>query len=90
MFRNMTLEFMKSKIYPFIPQIDKQKEHPEMVPNLLNEAGELGLLGAGVPEEYGGMGVDFNTETVLGEELGKSQSFGVAVAAHTGIGTWPI
>lgn len=90
MFRNMTLEFMKSKIYPFIPQIDKQKEHPEMVPNLLNEAGELGLLGAGVPEEYGGMGVDFNTETVLGEELGKSQSFGVAVAAHTGIGTLPI
>jgi hypothetical protein len=58
--------------------------------NLLTEAGELGLLGAGVPEEYGGMGVDFNTETILAEHLGPSHSFGVAVAAHSGIGTLPI
>ncbi|MBI1306780.1 MAG: acyl-CoA dehydrogenase [Bacteroidetes bacterium] len=90
MFRDMTTEFSKANIWPQIPEIDKQKDHPELVPQLLDQVAELGLLGAGVPEEYGGMGVDFNTETVLSEELGKTQSFGVAVAAHTGIGTLPI
>ncbi len=90
MFRSMTLDFIESKIWPNVAKIDKQLENPDMVPNLLDEIGELGILGAGLPEEYGGMGVDFNTETVLSEELGKSLSFGVAVAAHTGIGTLPI
>ena len=90
MIRDMAHDFIKTKIRPFVPQIDKQLEHPEMVPNLLEEAGELGLLGASLPEEYGGMGIDFNSETILTEELGASQSWGVAFAAHTGIGTLPI
>lgn len=90
MFRSMALEFIETKIWPNIAKIDKQLQNPDLIPNLLDEIGQLGILGAGVPEEYGGMGVDFNTETVLSEELGKSLSFGVAVAAHTGIGTLPI
>ena len=90
MFQTMTRDFMKVNIWPHVAKIDKQLENPDLIPNLLKEVGELVLLGAGVPEEYGGMGVDFNTETVLSEELGKSQAFGVAVAAHTGIGTLPI
>lgn len=90
MFRSMTIDFIESKIWPIVAKIDKQTQNPELVPGLLNEIGELGILGAGLPEAYGGMGVDFNTETVLSEELGKSLSFGVAVAAHTGIGTLPI
>ncbi len=90
MFRSMAFEFIESKIWPNIGKIDKQLENPDLVPKFLEEAGALGMLGAGLPEEYGGMGVDFVTETVLSEELGKSLSFGVAVAAHTGIGTLPI
>jgi len=90
MFRSMAIDFIEAKIWPNIAKIDKQLENPDMVPNLLEEIGDLGMLGAGVPEQYGGMGVDFNTETVLSEELGKALSFGVAVAAHTGIGTLPI
>lgn len=90
MFRDMARDFIRSKVEPLIPKIDKQLENPELVPNLLGEAGELGLLGASLPEEYGGMGIDFNSESVISEELGKSNSFGVAVAAHTGIGTLPI
>ncbi|MFT5724523.1 MAG: alkylation response protein AidB-like acyl-CoA dehydrogenase [Bacteroidia bacterium] len=90
MFRSMAIDFIESKVWPIVAKIDKQTENPELIPNLLEEIGELGILGAGVPEEYGGMGVDFNTETVLSEELGKALSFGVAVAAHTGIGTLPI
>jgi alkylation response protein AidB-like acyl-CoA dehydrogenase len=90
MFRSMTIDFIESKIWPNVAKIDKQLENPTLIPGFLEEIGELGILGAGVPEEYGGMGVDFNTETVLSEELGKALSFGVAVAAHTGIGTLPI
>ncbi|MFT5511939.1 MAG: alkylation response protein AidB-like acyl-CoA dehydrogenase [Bacteroidia bacterium] len=90
MFRSMAIDFIETKIWPNVAQIDKQLENPDMIPRLLEEVGELGILGAGVPEEFGGMGVDFNTETVLSEELGKALSFGVAVAAHTGIGTLPI
>ncbi|MCB9262547.1 MAG: acyl-CoA dehydrogenase family protein [Flavobacteriales bacterium] len=90
MFRSMTIDFVEQKIWPIVAKIDKQLQNPELIPGLLDEIGQLGILGAGVPEEYGGMGVDFNTETVLSEELGKSLSFGVAVAAHTGIGTLPI
>jgi len=88
MFSDMAADFLKSKVWPNIVKIDKHE--PNLMVNLLSEAGELGLLGAGVPEEYGGMGVDFNTETILAEHLGPSHSFGVAVAAHSGIGTLPI
>ncbi|MEX2589373.1 MAG: acyl-CoA dehydrogenase family protein, partial [Chitinophagales bacterium] len=88
MFGQTASDFVEKKVWPFVPEIDKG-DHDKVV-SLLNEAGELGLLGAGIPEEYGGLGVDFNTDSVLAEEIGKSHSFGVAVAAHTGIGTLPI
>jgi len=90
MFRDMTNDFLEKEVNPLRAKIDKQLENPELIPNLMDRAAELGLLSASLPEEYGGMAVDFNTETVLSEELGKSQSFSVALAAHTGIGTLPI
>lgn len=89
MFKEMTSDFIKNRIWPNVAKIDKH-ENPELLATLLTEASDLGLLGAGVPEQYGGMGVDFNTETILAENLGPSLSFGVAVAAHTGIGTLPL
>ncbi|MCB9251540.1 MAG: acyl-CoA dehydrogenase family protein [Flavobacteriales bacterium] len=89
MFSEMAEDFLRTKVWPNIEKIDKC-EDPNLMINLLSEAGELGLLGAGVPESYGGLGVDFNTETILAEHLGPSHSFGVAVAAHSGIGTLPI
>ncbi|MBR9859745.1 acyl-CoA dehydrogenase [bacterium] len=90
MFRDMTADFLEKNVTPLRMKIDKQKENPDLIPKLMEQAAELGLLSASLPEEYGGMAVDFNTETVLSEELGKSQSFSVALAAHTGIGTLPI
>lgn len=65
----MASDFLKSRVWPNIAKIDEH-EDPNLMINLLSEAGELGLLGAGVPEEYGGMGVHFNTETILAEHLG--------------------
>jgi hypothetical protein len=90
MFREMTSDFLEKEVNHLRVKIDKQSENPDIIPQLMEKAAELGILGAALPEEYGGMSVDFNTESVLSEELGKSQSFSVALAAHMGIGTLPI
>lgn len=81
-------EFVEKEIWPKLDAIDKQE--PGLTVSLLKKAGELGLLGVAVPEEYGGLGEDFNTNTSLLLELGASHSFGVSYAVHTGIGTLPI
>jgi len=88
MYREMALEFVKNRIWPNIVRIDKQDW--EFNVGLLNEAGELGLLGAALPEEYGGMGISFITDTYISEIIGQTHSFSVSIAAHTGIGTLPI
>ncbi len=66
----------------------------ELVENqvdLLKKAAELGLLGAHIPEQYGGMELESNTTTIILEELGKGGgSFDTSFAAHTGIGMLPI
>jgi hypothetical protein len=88
MIAQSTSDFIANRVHPNIKAIDKQE--PGLVVGLLHEIAELGLLGAAVPEEYGGMGVDFATDTFINEELGKGHSFSAAFAAHTGIGTLPI
>lgn len=81
-------EFVEKEIWPKLNAIDHQEEG--LTVKLLEKAGEIGLLGAAVPEQYGGLGENFNTNTFLSMELGASHSFGVSFAAHTGIGTLPI
>jgi hypothetical protein len=86
--REMASQFVTENVLPAIDRIEKQDF--ELTVKLMNKAGELGLLAAALPEEYGGLSVDFNAETAITEELGKAQSFGVTIAAHTGIGTLPV
>lgn len=81
-------EFLDKEVLPHILEIDNQKEG--LMPSLLDKAGELGLLGAAIPQQYGGLGEDFVTATLINEALGGGHSFAVAMAAHTGIGTLPI
>lgn len=74
-----------------LPNIDALDEHDrELSIKLLKDAGELGLLGISVPEEYGGFGQNFVTSMLTTEEMGKGYSFAVTFSAHTGIGTLPI
>jgi alkylation response protein AidB-like acyl-CoA dehydrogenase len=81
-------EFIDKRIAPNYDAIE-HKEFDKVV-TLLEEAGELGLLGMGIPEEYGGMGADFSTDCLVSEGFGRAQSFNVAITAHVGIGTLPI
>jgi alkylation response protein AidB-like acyl-CoA dehydrogenase len=88
MMADMADEFLEQHVNPNLERIDKMEEG--LMASILDKAGELGLLGVAVPEEYGGFGKDFITSTLMTETLGAGHSFSVAMAAHTGIGTLPI
>jgi alkylation response protein AidB-like acyl-CoA dehydrogenase len=88
MVKDMCASFLDTEVLTVIDRIDKME--PGLMPSLVQKAGEQGLLGTAVPEEYGGLGKDFITATLVNEGLGGGYSFSVAVSAHTGIGTLPI
>ena len=88
MLADMCKEFIKTEIYPHLDRMDRMEEG--FMPNLLEKAGELGLLSISIPEELGGMGMDFKTSMLATDSLGASHSFSVAYGAHTGIGTLPL
>jgi alkylation response protein AidB-like acyl-CoA dehydrogenase len=82
-------EFLEKEIYPRLDEIDHAKTTDLMV-SLMDKAGELGLLGTSIPEQYGGFGMNFNTSMLVADVTGPGCSFAVALSAHTGIGTLPI
>lgn len=88
MIMDMCTSFVNTEVLPLIDRIDNLE--PGLMPSLIDKAGEQGLLGATIPEEFGGLGKDFVTSTLVNEGLGSGFSFSVALAAHTGIGTLPI
>jgi alkylation response protein AidB-like acyl-CoA dehydrogenase len=88
MIRDMCNQFLDVEVYPILDRIDNLE--PGLMKSLVTKAGEQGLLSVSFPEEYGGLGKDFVTSTIVNEYLGAGHSFSVAIAAHTGIGTLPI
>lgn len=88
MVKEMCLQFLGTEVLPIADRIDTME--PGLMPSLMEKAGELGLLGASVPEALGGLGKDFVTSTLVSEGLGGGYSFSVAMSAHAGIGTLPI
>jgi alkylation response protein AidB-like acyl-CoA dehydrogenase len=88
MIRDMCSQYLKAEVVPLLDRIDNLE--PGLMRSLVQRAGEQGMLAASFPEEYGGMGKDFVTSTIINDYLGAGHSFSVALAAHTGIGTLPI
>lgn len=83
-----TNDFLENEVLPKRDQIEVQEEG--VTTTLLEQAGELGLLGLAVPEEFGGMGKDFNTNSIIVETMARARSFTLSWGAHVGIGTLPI
>jgi len=81
-------EFVLKEVFPFIKDLENKK--PGLMPELVRKGGEVGLMGGGVPEEYGGAGLDKIATTVLTEKLSIYGGFAVTHGAHAGIGTLPI
>ncbi|MEM6644342.1 MAG: acyl-CoA dehydrogenase family protein, partial [Bacteroidota bacterium] len=83
-----TQDFIEMEILPNTDRIERMEEG--VMPGLMEKAGELGLLGVTVPEEYGGLGMSFNTGMLIADIMASAGSFTTAYGAHTGIGTLPI
>ncbi|MAX24276.1 MAG: acyl-CoA dehydrogenase [Phycisphaeraceae bacterium] len=81
-------DFIDKEIFPHVDRIDSMEEG--LMESIVTKAGELGLLGISVPEEYGGMGMNFNTSMLIADIIAASGSFSTTYGAHTGIGTLPI
>ncbi|KPV59212.1 acyl-CoA dehydrogenase [Paenibacillus sp. A3] len=88
MIAQTTEDFVAGDIAPHDEEIEKLDY--ELSVKMLRKAGELGLLGADVPEAYGGLGLDKVSSTLINERLTKASAFALTVGAHVGIGTLPI
>ncbi|MFB4169343.1 acyl-CoA dehydrogenase family protein [Virgibacillus sp. JSM 102003] len=74
-----------------VPKIDNLENHEfEHSVDLLKKAGELGLLGSDVPEEYGGLALDKISSSLITEKFSRAGGFSVTHGAHVGIGSLPI
>ena len=88
MIAQMCDDFIQQEVLPHLDRIDNMEDG--LMKSIVEKAGGLGLLGLSVPEELGGMGVDFKTALLATEHLGTGYSFSVSFGAHTGIGTLPL
>ncbi|ASB67007.1 putative acyl-CoA dehydrogenase [Bacillus velezensis] len=83
-----TEDYVVNDVLPYIDEIENhQFEHSV---RLLRKAGDLGLLGADVPEEYGGIGLDKISSAFITEKFSRAGSFSLSYGAHVGIGSLPI
>ncbi|RCX16972.1 alkylation response protein AidB-like acyl-CoA dehydrogenase [Fontibacillus phaseoli] len=88
MIAETTEQFVEGEVAPRDEEVEKLNYG--LTVDLLRKAGDLGLLGADVPEAYGGMGLDKVSTTLINEKLTKASSFALSFGAHVGIGTLPI
>lgn len=89
MMRDSVKEFVDREIWPRKEEFEKKNY--QLTQDLMKQAGEMGLLGVSVPEEYGGLGMGFLTTMLVVDYIsGATGSFSTAFGAHTGIGTLPI
>jgi len=86
--QEMVREFAAAEVAPIAAEIDHNHRFPaELLPKLA----EVGLMGVPYPEEFGGAGADYLSFTIVVEELARvCASTSVIVAAHAGLGAWPI
>ncbi|MDU5141108.1 MAG: acyl-CoA dehydrogenase family protein [Paenibacillus dendritiformis] len=88
MMMDTTRDYVEGEVLPNDEAIEKLNY--DLTVKLMRKAGELGLLGADIPEEYGGLGLDKVSSTLIGETLTKASAFALSIGAHVGIGTLPI
>ena len=88
MIANTTEEFVEKEVMPLVDNLENHEfEHSV---KLLKKAGELGLLSADIPEEYGGLALDKTSSSLITEKFARAGGFSITHGAHVGIGTLPI
>src|ERR1700727_3753669 len=81
-------EFVVKEDLPLVKDLENKK--PGLMAELVRKAAQVGLVSGGIPEEFGGAGLDKIATTVLTEKLSIYGGFAVTHGAHAGIGTLPI
>jgi alkylation response protein AidB-like acyl-CoA dehydrogenase len=88
MIADTTRQFVDKEV---VPRLDELEKHDwKLARELVGKAAELGLIGANIPEEYGGLGLDQTSGALIGENIGRSASFATTLGAESGIGLLPI
>ncbi|WP_277585633.1 acyl-CoA dehydrogenase family protein [Psychrobacillus antarcticus] len=88
MIAKTTEEYVKNSVLPVVEKLENHEfEHSV---RLLKEAGDLGLLAADIPEEYGGIGLDKISSALISEKMSVAGGYSITHGAHVGIGTLPI
>jgi alkylation response protein AidB-like acyl-CoA dehydrogenase len=88
MIAETTRQFIDNEV---IPHIDDLEKHDwKLARELVRKAADLGLIGANIPEEYGGLGLDQTSGALVGENIGRCASFATTLGAESGIGLLPI
>ncbi len=88
MIADTTRQFMDAEVLPRIPELENKDW--KLARELVKKAAELGLVGANIPEEYGGLGLDQTSGAIIAENIGRSASFATTLGAQSGIGLLPI
>ncbi|MFL0365459.1 acyl-CoA dehydrogenase family protein [Pseudobacillus sp. 179-B 2D1 NHS] len=88
MIAKTTEEYVNNSVMPQVPYLEKHEFDRSV--KLLREAGELGLLSADVPEEYGGLNLDKVSSALIAEKMAAAGGFSITHGAHVGIGSLPI
>jgi alkylation response protein AidB-like acyl-CoA dehydrogenase len=87
-FAKTARSFIDNDVLPVSDRIEAKE--PGVSEGLMKKAGELGLLMADVPEEFGGLGLDKASSALITENISGQGSFSVTYGAHVGIGTLPL
>jgi alkylation response protein AidB-like acyl-CoA dehydrogenase len=88
MIAETTRQFIDNEVNPRMDELEKHDW--KLSRELVGKAAELGLIGANIPEEYGGLGLDQTSGALIGENIGRSASFATTLGAESGIGLLPI
>lgn len=88
MIAKTTEDFVGKEVVPLIDNLENHEFKHSV--DLLHKAGELGLLSADIPAEYGGLELDRTSSSLITEKFAPAGGFSITHGAHVGIGTLPI
>jgi alkylation response protein AidB-like acyl-CoA dehydrogenase len=88
MIADTTRQFVDNEVAPRTAELENHDWN--LARELIRKAADLGLIGANLPEEYGGLGLDQISGALIGQNMGRSASFATTLGAQAGIGTLPI
>ncbi len=88
MIRETVREFAEKELAPRVEEFEEKGEFPWEV---INKAADLGFLGAVIPPEYDGSGIDSISSAILIEELSRVwTSIGTIIHVHNSVACWPM